>query len=259
MSNEEAYQSVAALIDQSRCIVAFTGAGISTESGIPDFRSPGGVWSRYDPNDFLYQTFMSSHEARIKYWRMSEEFLVDILSAKPNPAHEALYDLERLGKVDCVITQNVDGLHQRAGSSPQKVIELHGTVHSVSCQECGKAYSRQEISQRIRDGIEAPYCDACEGPVKPDTISFGQAMPERETRLAMERSRACDLFIVIGSSLVVHPAAMMPIEAVRNGAKLVIINLSETPHDEYSSVSLRQNAGPAMQGILTTYRQMSAG
>lgn len=259
MTSDEKYRKVAAFIDQARRLVAFSGAGISTESGIPDFRSPGGVWSRYDPQDFLYQNFLASHEARLKYWRISEEFLGAILQAEPNAAHHALVELERLGKLDCVITQNVDGLHQRAGTSREKVIELHGTVHTVSCQECGARASRREISERIRGGVEVPYCDACCGPLKPDTISFGQAMPERETREALERSRACDLFFVIGSSLVVHPAARMPVEAAMNNAKLVIINLSETPHDHFTTVLLREPAGKAMQGILSAYRQILAG
>ena len=173
---------------QSRRLVVFTGAGLSTESGIPDFRSPGGVWSRYNPADFDFQNFLASEASREKYWQMATEMYASIREARPNAAHLAIYELDRLGKLEVVITQNIDGLHEKAGHGADKIIELHGTALHVSCLNCGKRYDRDEIQERIKQGIKAPACDDCQGPLKPATISFGQAMPERETREAYRRS-----------------------------------------------------------------------
>ena len=224
---------VAELILNAGRIVVFVGAGLSTESGIPDFRSPGGVWDKYDPEDFYFQNFLSSEASREKYWQMATEMYEAMKDAKPNQAHMAVAELERLGKLDCLITQNIDGLHYKAGNSPEKVLELHGTAMYVSCLTCGRRYNRDPIQRRITAGEKAPRCDACAGFLKPATISFGQSMPERETQEAYERSATCDLFIVIGSSLVVQPAASMPVVAHQNGARLVIINRDETTCDGY--------------------------
>ncbi|MGB9693273.1 MAG: SIR2 family NAD-dependent protein deacylase, partial [Fervidobacterium sp.] len=204
---EEKIKQAAQWILSSKRIVVFSGAGLSTESGIPDFRSPGGVWSRYNPEDFYFQKFISSEASREKYWQMATEMYEPMKKAEPNLAHLAISELERLGKLDCVITQNIDGLHLKAGNSPEKVIELHGTAMYVTCLNCHKRYDRDEIQERIKKGVKVPYCDDCGGPLKPATISFGQAMPEWETQEAYNRSSLCDLFIVIGSSLVVQPAA----------------------------------------------------
>jgi len=165
-------------------------------------------------------------------------------------AHLAIGEMERLGKLDCVITQNIDGLHLKAGNSEKRVIQLHGTAMYVSCLSCGKKYDRDEIQDRIQKGLKAPRCDDCQGPLKPATISFGQSMPERETEEAYHRSSVCDLFIVIGSSLVVQPAASMPLVAKRNGAKLVIINRDPTPYDDMADVVIHEQAGPVMDSIL---------
>jgi NAD-dependent deacetylase len=153
-------------------------------------------------------------------------------------------------KLDCVITQNIDGLHFKAGNSEEKVIQLHGTAIFVSCLSCKKRYDRDEIQERIRKGMKAPRCDDCGGLLKPATISFGQSMPEKETQEAYHRSSLCDLFIVIGSSLVVQPAASMPLLAKRNGAKLVIINRDPTPYDEMADIVIHNQAGPTMASIL---------
>ena len=247
--NESVDRVVDFIIKSSR-IVVFTGAGISTESGIPDFRSPGGVWSKYDPEDFTYQRFVASETARERYWQMSTEFYEQLKRVRPNAAHTAVAALEGMGKLDCVITQNIDGLHQMAGSSPERVIELHGTARSVSCLSCQKHYDRDAVQERISRGDRVPRCDACDGLLKPATISFGQAMPEKETAEAMQRSSACDLFIVIGSSLVVQPAASMPLVAKEKGAKLVIINRDTTPFDHLAEVVLHTSAGNVMTEIL---------
>lgn len=234
----------------SRRLVVFTGAGLSTESGIPDFRSPGGVWSRYNPADFDFQNFLSSEASREIYWQMASEMYDSIRKARPNPAHWAIYELDRLGKLAAVITQNIDGLHEKAGHSPEKIIELHGTALHVTCLQCGKRYERDEIQQRRQQGNRAPVCDDCRGPLKPATISFGQAMPERETREAFRVSSAADLFIVVGSSLVVQPAASLPLVAKRGGARLVIINRDPTPYHDLADLVIPGSAGEILTAIL---------
>ncbi len=246
---------VTRLILSSKRLVVFVGAGLSTESGIPDFRSPGGVWDRYDPEDFYYQNFIASEASREKYWKMATEMYEPMKQALPNPAHLAIAELERLGKLDCIITQNIDGLHHRAGNSEEKIIELHGTAMHVTCLNCKKRYDRDEIQERLRKGTKVPYCDDCGGPLKPATISFGQTMPERETQEAYHRSSVCDLFIVIGSSLVVQPAASMPLVAKRNGANLVIINRDPTPYDEIADIVIHGQAGSTMADILKNVKQ----
>jgi NAD-dependent deacetylase len=247
---EEKTKQVAQWIIQSKRAVVFSGAGLSTESGIPDFRSPGGVWDRYNPEDFYFQNFLSSEASREKYWQMATEMYEPMKKARPNLAHLAIAEMEKLGKLDCVITQNIDGLHFKAGNSEEKVIQLHGTAMFVSCLNCKKKYDRDEIQERIRKGVKVPYCDDCRGPLKPATISFGQSMPEEETQDAYHRSSLSDLFIVIGSSLVVQPAASMPLVAKRNGAKLVIINRDPTPYDNMADIVLHGQAGPIMASVL---------
>jgi NAD-dependent deacetylase len=230
----------------SKRTVVFTGAGMSTESGIPDFRSPGGIWSRYDPEDFTFQRFLSSEEARRRYWEMSTGFYQELKRARPNPGHVAIAELERKGKLDCVVTQNIDGLHQAAGNAPERVIELHGTALAVGCLSCGVRYDRDAVQERIARGEQVPRCDACQGLLKPATISFGQQMPERETAEAFRRAEQCDLFIVVGSSLVVQPAASLPMAAKRGGATLVIINRDPTPLDRLADLVICGSAGEVL-------------
>jgi NAD-dependent deacetylase len=243
-------EQIAQWITTSKRTIVFTGAGLSTESGIPDFRSPGGVWDRYNPEDFYFQNFLASEASREKYWEMATEMYDPIKKAQPNLAHLAIAEMERLAKLDCVITQNIDGLHFKAGNSEEKVIQLHGTATYVTCLSCKKRYDRDEIQERLKKGVKAPKCDDCGGPLKPATISFGQSMPERETEEAYHRSSLSDLFIVIGSSLVVQPAASMPLVAKRNGAKLVIINRDPTPYDDMADIVIHGQAGPVMDSIL---------
>ena len=242
--------TAADMITQSKKLVVFTGAGMSTESGISDFRSPGGVWSRFDPSELSFQKFLSSEESREKYWEFSTSSWGEMAAAQPNPGHQAIAELNSLGKLDCVITQNIDGLHQRSGIPEEKVTELHGTARWVSCLECGQRYPREQIQDRLKGGIKVPRCDSCGGILKPATISFGQAMPERETRQAQNRSVACDLFLVAGSSLVVYPAAQMPLIAKDSGAGLIIINLTPTPHDPHADVVIHDQTGPALSQII---------
>lgn len=247
---EEQLKQIAQWIITSKRVVVFSGAGLSTESGIPDFRSPGGVWDKYNPEDFYFQNFIASEASREKYWQMATEMWEPIKEAQPNQAHLTISELEKLGKLDCVITQNIDGLHLKAGNSEEKILQLHGTAIFVSCLSCKKRYDRDEIQERIKNGQKAPRCEACGGLLKPATISFGQSMPEKETQEAYHRSSTCDLFIVIGSSLVVQPAASMPLVAKRNGAKLVIINRDPTPYDDTADLVTHAQAGPTMSNIL---------
>jgi NAD-dependent deacetylase len=240
---------VADLILRSEQLVVFTGAGISTESGIPDFRSPGGIWDRFDPDDFTYSKFVSSEDSRRKQWYIFREGL---LSAKavPNAAHIAVADLYEMGKLDCVITQNIDNLHQKAGVPDDIVYELHGNMKWARCLECGQRYPFDEIRQRLEQGEEIPDCTVCRGMLKPDIVMFEEQLPVDVLEAASHRAMAADLFIVIGSTLTVYPAAYMPIYAVRSGAKLVIVNLSSTPLDHQATVNVREKAGETMASIV---------
>lgn len=243
---------LASLIESAQVVVAFTGAGISTESGIPDFRSPGGIWTKYNPEDFTYQKFLSSKESRRLAWERLR--LSGILDAIPNPAHYALADLERMGRLHCLITQNIDGLHQKAGNSEDIVIELHGTYHWVTCLNCGQRYPSTEILRRLEAGVEIPECDRCGGILKTAAISFGQPMPETEMTQAQHWSTMADLFIVVGSSLVVYPAAQMPLIAVQSSAKLVIVNATATPMDSYAELVIRDKAGQVLPAVVDILR-----
>ncbi len=236
----------AQIIKEAKKILIFSGAGMSTESGIPDFRSPGGVWSKYDPSDFYFDKIISSEKTREKYWEMSTEFYDTIKDAVPNRAHLAIRAIEESGKLLAIVTQNIDNLHHKAGNSPERIIEIHGTAFSVSCLSCGKKYDRDDIQERLNSGVKVPYCDDCAGILKPDTISFGQAMPEDKMADALMYARECDLCIVLGSSLVVYPAASVPVHAVQNGARLIIINRDETPLDAEADLVCHESLSKAL-------------
>lgn len=253
---QEKVNTIAHWIADSSRTVVFTGAGVSTESGIADFRSPGGLWDRFDPNEFLFDKFLASEKVRENYWKLHTEIYYTVLKSKPNPAHRACVELNRMGKLDCVITQNIDNLHQHAGLSEEKVIELHGNAMKVTCLECGKAYDRERIQHRVEGGDVAPACDFCKGILKPATIAFGQAMPVKETNEAERRSREAEVFLAVGSSLVVYPAAYMPVFAKQGGAKLAIINLTETPHDNIADTVVRAKAGEVMAALLERIKQL---
>jgi NAD-dependent deacetylase len=243
-------ETVADMINQSKKVVMFTGAGFSTESGVPDFRSPGGVWDLFDPDELNYQNFLSREDIREKYWRMHKMMWETIKEAKPNAGHYAVAELYKMGMLDCIIAQNTDGLHQKAGVPDDKVLEIHGTMQWVYCLSCGKRFPRSRAHDKMLAGEKIPHCDSCHGILKPATIAFGQSMPEKETQEAGEHSEACDLFLAAGSSLVVYPAAQMPLLAKRGGAKLVIINLTETPHDCQADVVIAEKTGQAMSRIV---------
>ena len=228
--------------------IAFTGAGISTESGLSDFRSPGGVWDRY--RIVTYQEFLLSHDARVEYWTMKREFYNELKSALPNKAHRALAELEKMEKLECLITQNIDGFHQDSGNSSDIVIELHGTNRKAICVQCGKLWPIEEIQARLESGDLDPQCEHCGGFIKPATVSFGQAMPETEMTRAYECASRCDLFLMVGSSLQVEPAASIPRIAHVAGAKLLFINRTNTPWDHLATVLFRENAGDVLHEIL---------
>jgi len=246
------------LIARSERTVVFTGAGVSTESGIPDFRSPGGIWDRFDPDDFTYQKFISDAAARRKQWQLLwKERLTE--TVQPNPAHHAIAELDRLNKIDCVITQNVDSLHQAAGVPDDKVFELHGSMRRVVCLQCGRRYPMAEIKERLYAGEEVPDCEACHGILKPDIVLFGEMLPDAVFSEAARRAEQCDLFIVVGSSLVVYPAAQIPAHAADSGARLVIVNLSQTPMDQQASILIRARAGEAMTRIVQKLAEKKNG
>lgn len=232
------------ILAHSENIAIFTGAGISTESGIPDFRSPNGIWSKMAPIEF--NDFVSSEDMRKEAWRRKIVIDRDFQQAVPNRGHRAVAELVAMGKCFCVITQNIDGLHQASGIPPEKIVEIHGNGTYAKCLDCAKRFELQPIYDAFTQDETTPRCDACDGIVKTATISFGQAMPEEEMQRAEFTAKNCDLMIAIGSSLVVYPAAGFPIYAKRGGAKLVIINREETEQDQIADLVVNAEIGEVL-------------
>lgn len=217
-------------------ILIFTGAGVSTGSGIPDFRGPDGVWKTRQP--VYYQDFMSSSASRVDYWGWKLEGFDSYRDAQPNALHHAVVELERAGKIALVVTQNIDGLHGKAGTAPERLVELHGTNAAVECQSCGERSAPEPHFESFRKTGEPPVCP-CGGWLKPATISFGQALRTEELQCAVEAAERADLVIALGSSLSVHPAAGIPLAAAQCGTPYVIINRGSTDQDELPVVRLR--------------------
>ena len=239
---------LAEMIEHARRVVVFTGAGISTESGVPDFRSPGGVWSKMKP--IYFDEFVSSQAKRREAWGRTFAGTAGWTGAKPNAGHAAVARLVAAGKVSAVITQNVDNLHQDSGVPPEQVIEVHGNASYATCLDCGLRHEFADLKAPfLEDGV-IPACRACGGLVKSATISFGQPMPEAPMARAEEETLACDLFLVLGSSLVVYPAAGFPLLAKRNGAKLVIVNREPTDQDVYADLVLHDEIGPVLSEVV---------
>ena len=236
------------LIERSRRVVVFTGAGISTESGIPDFRSPGGIWTRMAPIDF--RDFMRSEEIRIEAWRRKFALDETLMKAEPNKGHMAIAKLVDQGKASHVITQNIDNLHQNSGVPADKVIELHGNTTYAKCLQCGAREELAHIKTVFEERGHPPACRFCEGILKTATISFGQSMPEIEMERATEATLDCDLFLAIGSSLQVYPAAGFPIMAKRNGSKLVILNREETELDPIADLVVNAEIGATLAPLV---------
>ena len=243
--SEEDVQALGRMIDNARRIVCFTGAGISTESGIPDFRSPGtGLWNKIKPIQF--QDFIASEQARQESWQRKFSGDRTMEDAQPNQGHYALARLVETGKCSAIITQNVDNLHQHSGVPDDRVIELHGNASYASCLSCGTRYELAELEQQFAQLSRVEPCSRCGGIIKTATISFGQSMPEDEMRRAQMEVEACDMCIVLGSSLTVYPAAGFPEYAKRLGAGLAIVNREETPLDPVADVVVHEQIGPTM-------------
>jgi NAD-dependent deacetylase len=225
--------------------VVLTGAGISTESGIPDYRGAGRNWARYDPEDLTYARFVASESARRNYWRMAREFFTLTQAVQPNAAHRALAELERKDVLQSVLTQNVDGLHQRAGHRADRVLEVHGTAARIRCLDCDMRIPAGQLYLTLGDG-EVPYCVRCGGILKPDVVLFGEPIEPAVAAVAVAQVARCDLLLVVGSSLVVQPFASLPARAKDRGARLAIVNLSSTPHDADMDVIVRGAAGEVL-------------
>lgn len=246
---EETISKVADLIAKAKKVVVFTGAGISTESGIPDFRGPGGLWTKYDPDDFTIDNFLGSPATRKKIWQgLREGGLME--DANPNAAHYAIVELEQMGKLSALVTQNVDNLHQKAGSNPALIRELHGNMQMLVCLNCRKRYPVAILREHYADSESIPACDYCRGILKPDVIFFGEALPQETLAQAMREAEECDVMLVIGSSLVVYPAAYVPVQAKQAGASLIIINKGPTEQDYLADVRIDAAAGDTMTKII---------
>ena len=239
---------LAALLRESRRTVIFTGAGLSTESGIPDFRSPGGIWSRMQP--IAFQDYLADPAARRLSWQRRLEMEETWNAVKPNAGHHAVAELVAWGKASHVITQNIDGLHQLSGVPDDRLIELHGNTRHAKCLDCGTRMELAAILTHFAAHGDAPDCAQCGGLVKTATISFGQPMPEDEMARAGAAVRACDLMLVLGSSLVVYPAAGFPLQAKQQGAGLVILNREETPLDRYADLVIHADIGPTLSPVI---------
>ncbi len=248
MPDTDGIEQLGAMLRRAKRGVVFTGAGVSTESGIPDFRSPGGIWTKMMP--IYFDEYVRSAEARKESWRRRFEMEGTWKTVKPNAGHNAVAELVRRGIVSHVITQNIDNLHQDSGVAEDKVIELHGNTRYAKCLDCGNRMEIADIRAWFEKEGEPPDCAACGGIVKTATISFGQAMPELEMERANRATLGCDLFLVLGSSLVVYPAAGFPLLAKRSGAKLVIVNRESTEQDEFADLVLHTEIGPTMSSAL---------
>ena len=242
-SNEERMERGRSLVRRSNRIVLLTGAGISTESEIPDYRSGAIAWKQYDTSHFRWKQFLASEQSRQKYWQMSQDFYLTLRTAEPNAGHRAIAELQRRQKLHAVITQNVDRLHQAAGLPPASVIEIHGNEHSVHCLNCGQEYSRDEIYRWIVDGVQVPYCTLCQGILKPDSVAFDQPMPELPSAQALQAIQSCDLLVVAGTSLEVQPVSTLPLLALRAGKPLILVNLQPTDYDAFATVVFRGTCG----------------
>lgn len=244
----DAVQQLGRMLVAAERIMVFTGAGISTESGIPDFRSPQGVWSQAKPIQF--QEFVSSEAMRREAWRRKFIIDEDMRRARPNRGHRAVRHLVETGQCPLVVTQNIDGLHQQSGIDEAHIVELHGNGTYASCLDCGMRHELGPIEQAFKQAGALPVCEDCGGLVKAATISFGQAMPEAAVQRADEAARTCDLCLVLGSSLVVYPAAAIPQRARRSGAQLIILNREPTPQDAEADLVIRAEIGETLGAAL---------
>lgn len=232
-------------------ILAYTGAGCSTESGIPDFRGPNGLWTRVDPDDFTITRFLSSREVRVRSWRMHQEGSLwgDRADIKPNAAHLALTALLDRGRISGIVTQNVDGLHQASGAPNESVAELHGNVRKSMCVGCDARWVTEEVLGWVDAGMEDPVCPRCGATVKTTTVMFGELLPDDEMEKAAAMAANSDAVLVVGSTMGVYPAATVPLSVVARGAPMVIVNLGPTDHDSLATVKIEAPAGETLSAL----------
>ena len=233
-----------ALAAPSARIVVLTGAGISTDSGIPDYRGPNGLWATQKPPTI--GDYATNAETRRIYWARRRDTYPELAAREPNSGHAAIADLHRAGRLLAVVTQNIDGLHQRSGVAPERVVELHGTTHVVRCTACEQRYDAMVVQARLEAGEEDPRCEACNGPLRSGTVLFGEALPRAALDAAVGACRACDLMLVVGTSLVVNPAARLPLLAQEHGARLAIVNREPTKLDQRADVHILGEAGSTL-------------
>jgi len=246
-------EQLAEFIEGSSRILIFTGAGISTESGISDYRSKGGLWDRFVP--VTIQEFMASNEKRLEYWQRKQELMESLTNAQPNEGHKGIVEIEKMGKLRGIITQNIDGLQQLAGSTKEKILELHGTNREIICLDCEEISGWEEVLQRLKSGESVPLCKKCQGLLKPNTISFGQSLDTQVLNESIAWASDCDLLLAIGSTLVVEPAASIPVIAKKNNARLVIITLSQTPLDSIADLKISSGAGDTLKSALAILKK----
>lgn len=239
--------AAAVLAGKSRILV-FTGAGISTESGIPDYRGPQGIWKRFDPSDFTYDRYLSDPAFRIESW--GKRFESPYIGAEPNPAHHAVTRLWESGKSVGCVTQNVDGLHRSAGMPPNALVEIHGNAHFIHCIACGAEPPFDEIEQRWRDGDPDPHCESCGGILKTKIVYFGEDLPFEATTRAWTLAERADAVLVVGSSLCVYPAAFVPLDVVDRGHPMVIVNKGPTDHDFRAAAIIDGVAGEELPRLV---------
>jgi NAD-dependent deacetylase len=237
--------ALAALIRANQPCVVLTGAGVSTESGIPDFRSPTGIWAEFDPLEYAsLPAFRADPE---KVWSFYKPRIAMLTAAEPNAAHRALAELERRGLVEAVVTQNIDLLHERAGS--REVVEVHGSIRSASCPRCGVSFPRDDVVSKLEDA-ETPLCDSCGAVLKPDVVFFGELLPAGAVERAFELARRAGLLLVVGSSLEVHPVAVLPEETLLAGGRLAVVNKGPTPYDDRADLKLEGSAGEILDAVV---------
>ena len=250
MTQSADVEQIASWIRAANRVVVLTGAGISTESGIPDFRGPQGVWTKNPEAEKMatLEHYIGDREIRVRAWRSRADH--EAWRAEPNAGHVALAELERKGKLHTLVTQNVDGLHQMAGTSPDKIIEIHGTMREVMCMSCGERAPMERALARVRAGEEDPPCRTCGGILKSATISFGQQLVQDDLQRAYLAAEGSDLFLAVGTSLVVYPVADLPRVALEAGAHLVIFNAEETPYDRAAHAVVRDRIGDVLPTIV---------
>lgn len=246
----ELIERAAAWVSESRSTVCLTGAGISTESGIPDFRSKGGIWARFDPRDFEIRRWLASAEVQKRYWEVAQDGYRLVRNAPPSEGHLALARLSLRDRLTLLVTQNTDGLHQKAGHDPARLVELHGTSHRCVCVGCGARCPRGEVHARVRGGEAIPRCRGCGCLLKPDAVFFGEGLPAEELSRAVAASREAEVFLVAGSSLAVRPAGGLPERARRAGARLVIVNEGPTRLDDRADIRIRGRTGEVLPALV---------